>query len=98
MKLLVLSDSHGRTGNHRQLAKRGCQRGRFSLTTQGRQRTVPWYRRIGAASGSKLKKSRANDPKRFVEQEYCTQDGEVASTAVTSLNQTQMQGKNMRYQ
>ena len=36
-------------------------------------------------SPSKLKKNRANDPKRFIEQGHCTPDGEVASKTITSL-------------
>ena len=42
------------------------------------------------ASPSKLKKNRANDPKRFIEQGHCTPDGEVASKTITSLNQEQI--------
>ena len=41
-------------------------------------------------SPSKLKKNRANDPKRFIEQGHCTPDGEVASKTITSLNQEQI--------
>ena len=41
-------------------------------------------------SPSKLTKNRANDPKRFIEQGYCTSDGEVASKTITSLNQEQI--------
>ena len=41
-------------------------------------------------SPSKLTKSRANDPKRFVEQGHCTSEGEIASKTITSLNQIQI--------
>lgn len=41
-------------------------------------------------SPSKLTKNRANDPKRFIEQGYCTSDGEVASKAIAYLNQEQI--------
>ena len=41
-------------------------------------------------SPSKLKKNRANDPKRFIEQGHCTPDGEVASKTIASLNQEQI--------
>lgn len=37
-----------------------------------------------------LKKKKANDPKRFVEQGHCTSDGEVADKVITSLNQNQI--------
>ena len=38
-------------------------------------------------SPSKLSKSKANDPKRFIVQGHCTPDGEVASKTITSLSQ-----------
>lgn len=41
-------------------------------------------------SPSKLTKSKANDPKRFVEQGHCTSEGEIASKTITSLNQIQI--------
>jgi len=41
-------------------------------------------------SPSKLTKNRANDPKRFIEQEHCTPDGEAASKTIISLNQAQI--------
>lgn len=34
-----------------------------------------------------IDKPRANDPKRFIEREYCTEYGELADTTITSLNQ-----------
>lgn len=39
------------------------------------------------SSPSKLKKKNANDPKRFVEQEHCTEAGEIAAHPVVSLNE-----------
>ena len=41
-------------------------------------------------SPTKLAKNKANDPKRFVEQEHCTPDGEAANRTITSLNQKQI--------
>lgn len=41
-------------------------------------------------SPTKLVKNKANDPKRFVEQEHCTPDGEAANRTITSLNQKQI--------
>lgn len=35
-------------------------------------------------------KKKGTDPKRFVEQEYCTCDGEIADKTITSLNQNQI--------
>lgn len=66
----------------------------YSIKYRNYQRTIR-DRQIERAkkfveSPSKLKKNRANDPKRFVEQGYCTQDGEVASQTITSLNQGQI--------
>lgn len=40
-------------------------------------------------------KKKANDPKRFIEQDHCTQDGEIASKTVTSLNQDQIDKEEM---
>lgn len=37
-----------------------------------------------------ITKKKANDPKRFIEQDYCTSDGEIASKTITSLNQEQI--------
>lgn len=42
------------------------------------------------ASPSKLSKKKANDPKRFVEQDHCTPEGEIAGKTVTALNQEQI--------
>ena len=41
-------------------------------------------------SPAKLTKNRVNDPKRFIEQDHCTPDGEIASKTITSLNQEQI--------
>ena len=41
-------------------------------------------------SPTKLAKNKVNDPKRFVEQEHCTPDGEAANRTITSLNQKQI--------
>ncbi len=48
------------------------------------------------SSPSKLNKKSQNDPKRFVEQEHCTDDGEVAGHSVATLNQEQID-KEARY-
>ncbi|HOO28053.1 MAG TPA: transposase, partial [Lachnospiraceae bacterium] len=39
---------------------------------------------------SKLNKKKANDPKRFIEQEKCTDNGEIANHFFTTLNQEQI--------
>ncbi len=39
---------------------------------------------------SKLKQKKENDPKRYVNQEHCTEEGEVADTTVTSLDTDQI--------
>ena len=39
---------------------------------------------------SSLKKKNANDPKRFVAQDHCTTDGEIASRSVAYLDETQI--------
>ncbi|MBQ7920066.1 MAG: IS1634 family transposase [Lachnospiraceae bacterium] len=41
-------------------------------------------------SPADLNRKKANDPKRFVEQDHCTSDGEVAAKTITSLNQNQI--------
>lgn len=66
----------------------------YSIKYRNYQRTIR-ERQIERAkkfieSPSKLKKNRANDPKRFIEQGHCTPDGEVASKTITSLNQEQI--------
>lgn len=66
----------------------------YSIKYRNYQRTIR-ARQIERAkkiveSPSKLIKNRANDPKRFIEQEHCTCDGEVASKTITSLNQEQI--------
>lgn len=54
-----------------------------------RERQIEKARKF-VESPSKLTKNRANDPKRFIEQEHCTPDGEAASKTITSLNQEQI--------
>ena len=66
----------------------------YSIKYRNYQRTIR-ERQIERAkkfieSPSKLKKNRANDPKRFIEQGHCTPDGEVASKTIASLNQEQI--------
>lgn len=39
---------------------------------------------------SKLNKKKSTDPKRFVNQDHCTADGEVAGKTITSLNEEQI--------
>ena len=39
---------------------------------------------------SKLNKKKTTDPKRFVNQDHCTVDGEVAGKTITSLNEEQI--------
>ena len=39
---------------------------------------------------TKLNKNKVNDPKRFIEQNHCTNDGEIADKVITSLNQEQI--------
>lgn len=41
-------------------------------------------------SPSSLKRKKNNDPKRFIEQAYCTADGEVADKIITALDQSQI--------
>lgn len=48
------------------------------------------------AAPSKLNKKNPNDPKRFVDQEHCTADGEIANHPITSLDQEQID-KESRY-
>ena len=40
-----------------------------------------------AGDPSSLKRSRQNDPGRFIRQDHCTSDGEVADRTITSLNE-----------
>lgn len=66
----------------------------YSIKYRNYQRTIRG-RQIERAkkyvkSPSKLKTNRANDPKRFIGQEHCTPDGEIASKTITSLNQEQI--------
>ena len=51
-----------------------------------RERQVERARKL-VESPSKLSKSKANDPKRFIVQGHCTPDGEVASKTITCLSQ-----------
>ena len=59
----------------------------YQRTIRGRQ--VERAKKF-VASPSKLTKNRANDPKRFIEQDHCTSDGEIANKTVTSLNLEQI--------
>lgn len=66
----------------------------FSIKYHNYQQTIR-NRQIDRANKliekpSSLSKKKANDPKRFIEQGYCTPDGEVASKTITSLNQQQI--------
>ena len=66
----------------------------YSLKYRNYQRTIR-ERQVDIAkklieSPSKLAKNKTNDPKRFIEQEHCTSEGEVASKTITSLNQNQI--------
>jgi DNA-binding Xre family transcriptional regulator len=66
----------------------------YSIKYRNYQRTIR-DRQIERAkqfveSPSKLSRARANDPKRFIEQDHCTLDGEVASKTITSLKQEQI--------
>ncbi len=45
---------------------------------------------------SKLSKKNANDPKRFITQDYCTADGEVASKRLTAIDEEQI-AKEQKY-
>lgn len=63
----------------------------YSIKYRNYQRTIR-ERQIERAkkyvdSPTALNKKKANDPKRFIEQGYCTPDGEIANRTVTSLNQ-----------
>lgn len=51
-----------------------------------RERQIERARKL-AQNPSSLSKKKANDPKRFIEQEHCTAGGEIAGRTVTSLNQ-----------
>lgn len=39
---------------------------------------------------SKINKKRANDPKRFITQDHCTSDGEIASKTMTAMDEAQI--------
>ena len=66
----------------------------YSLKYRNYQRTIR-ERQIERAKKylekpSSLKKKKANDPKRFIEQGHCTSDGEAANRTFTFLNQEQI--------
>jgi transposase len=66
----------------------------YSIKYRNYQRTIR-DRQIERAkkyvdSPSKFTNKKVNDPKRFVEQDHCTSDGEIANKVITSLNQTQI--------
>lgn len=42
---------------------------------------------------SSLSKKKTNDPKRFIEQEHCTSDGEAANRTIVSLDQKQIENE-----
>ena len=54
-----------------------------------RERQVERAKNYVNSPGS-LGRKKPNDSKRFVEQDHCTSDGEVADKVITSLNQTQI--------
>lgn len=54
-----------------------------------RERQIERARNL-VAKPSSLKKNKTNDPKRFIDQSYCTADGEVANHTLTSLNEEQI--------
>lgn len=66
----------------------------FSLKYKKYQKTIR-ERQIERAkklvdTPSKLNKKKANDPKRFINQEHCTPDGEIANREITSLDESQI--------
>lgn len=66
----------------------------YSIKYRNYQRTIR-ERQIERArklveSPSRLTRKKATDPKRFIEQGYCTCDGEAADKVITFLNQTQI--------
>lgn len=66
----------------------------YSIKHRNYQRTIR-ERQINRAkkfveSPASLAKKKPNDPKRFVEQNHCTKDGEIASKTITSINQNQI--------
>ena len=66
----------------------------FSLKYKNYQQTIR-ERQLGRArkfvdKPSKLNKKKTNDPKRFVIQNHCTADGEVASKTFTNLDESQI--------
>lgn len=54
-----------------------------------RQRQLERARKL-VENPSKLKKKKANDPKRFISQDYCTNDGELANKTVTFIDEKQL--------
>lgn len=69
----------------------------FSIKYRNYQRAIR-MRQIERAqrlteSPSRLSKKKANDPKRFIEQEHCTPDGEIASKTITVLNRDRIENE-----
>ena len=66
----------------------------YSIKYRNYQRTIR-ERQVERAkkfvkTPTSLARKKPNDPRRFVEQEYCTDDGEVASKSITHINQNQI--------
>ena len=69
----------------------------YSIKYRNYQRTIR-ERQIERAKKyihkpSSLSKKKTNDPKRFIEQEYCTSDGEAANRTIVSLDQKQIENE-----
>ena len=69
----------------------------YSIKYRNYQRTIR-ERQIERAKKyinkpSSLSKKKTNDPKRFIEQEYCTSDGEAANRTFVSLDQKQIENE-----
>lgn len=66
----------------------------YSIKYQNYQRTIRETQiqraRKLIEKPSSLNKKTQNDPKRFITQNHCTSEGEVASNTITSLNQSQI--------
>lgn len=54
-----------------------------------RERQLERARRL-VDNPSKISKKKTNDPKRFITQEHCTSDGEIASKALTAIDEVQI--------
>ena len=50
-----------------------------------------------ADNPSSLKRNRQNDPKRFIRQDHCTTDGEVADHLITSIDDEVVRESGDRY-